>query len=105
MCRSSEIPTCHHVFDIAINTKACRVYLSQNNGMPQDAGFCCVLTTDSFPYDAFCDDFGPMNFLSIANFIQALDQKENSDVTPEAIVFVAGSGRRALTNAAFLFGA
>ncbi len=102
---TNENAMCHHVFDVEINSKACRIYISQNNGMPQDAGFCCALTTSNFIYDAYCDDFGPMNFLSIVNFIQALEQKANNEVTPEAIVCVAASGPRALTNAAFLLGA
>lgn len=61
---TNENATCHHVFDVVISSKACRVYISQNNGMPHNAGFCCVLTTSDFIYDAYCDDFGPMNFLS-----------------------------------------
>jgi cell division cycle 14 len=106
MVANENASRCQYVFDITVNAKACRVYLSQNNGMPHDAGFCCVLTTNNFTYDAYCDDFGPMNFLSIVNFIQAVDQKANNEVTPEAIVIVAAaSGPRALTNAAFLLGA
>ena len=96
--------TCHSVFDIIALKRRCRIFLSQDGQMPQEARFCSVLTTDDITYDAFCDDFGPMNLLSIIRFIQALDQQADDGVS-DSIVYVTDSGPRALTNAVFLLGA
>ena len=54
-------------------------------------------------YHAFCDDFGPMNFESIAIFISMLD-KELDACPSSKIVYHVSRGRRALTNAIFLLG-
>ena len=96
--------TCHSVFDIIALKRRCRIFLSQDGQMPQEARFCSVLTTDDITYDAFCDDFGPMNLLSIIRFIQALDQQAGHGVS-DSIAYVTDSGPRALTNAVFLLGA
>ena len=55
-------------------------------------------------YEAYCDDFGPMNMYSTISFIRLLDfQRANS---PDSkIVVRADEGPRALTNAVFLLGA
>ena len=96
--------SCHHVFNLILDSRRCRIYLSQGHEMPNYPGFCSVLTMDNIKYDSFCDDFGPMNLLSIINFIQILDHQADDDVS-DAIVFIADDGPRALTNAAFLLGA
>jgi cell division cycle 14 len=55
-------------------------------------------------YLAYCDDFGPVNMASIANFITMLEQETRS--YPDGkIVFCVDEGRRPLTNAVFLLGA
>ena len=54
-------------------------------------------------YYGFCDDFGPMNFSSVARFIDMLDHELRE--YPECkIVFCVGHGRREFTNAVFLLG-
>ena len=45
-----------------------------------------------------------MNFLSITNFVKALDHQADDGLS-DAIVYIAGDGPRAFTNAAFLLGA
>jgi cell division cycle 14 len=54
-------------------------------------------------YHAYCDDFGPPNLASIADFIRALD-KETAEFPGSKTVLCVGEGRRALTNAVFLLG-
>ena len=100
----SKNEICEHVFDVCKGDRLCQVHLSQNKGMPNDARYCTVLSADNVTYDALCNDFGPMNFLSIVSFIESLDQHADDGVS-DAIVYMAGRGRRALTNAAFLLGA
>ena len=55
-------------------------------------------------YDAFCDDFGPMDLSSIVDFSCSMD-RELAHFPEKKIVFCADTGRRALTNAVFLLGA
>ena len=88
-------------FEICRGQKKCRVHLTQDNQVPKELGPASFLNMDNFAYDAFCDDFGPLNFLSIVHFIQALDTCLNMD----AAVCAANDGPRALTNAMFLLGA
>ena len=66
--------------------------------------FRCFWPQLKIQYHAFCDDFGPMNFESIARFIQLLDNELSSHPSCK-IVYCADEGRRALTNAVFLLGA
>jgi cell division cycle 14 len=60
--------------------------------------------TKGIKYHPFCDDFGPMNFASIAKFVYAIEQEIVRSKT-NALVVTAEKGRRSLTNAAFLIGA
>mmetsp|Transcript_39317 Transcript_39317/g.82322 ORF Transcript_39317/g.82322 Transcript_39317/m.82322 type:complete len:237 (-) Transcript_39317:26-736(-) len=55
-------------------------------------------------YHAFCDDFGPMDILSITTFINLLDY-ELASFPSCKIVMCVEQGRRALANAVFLLGA
>ena len=55
-------------------------------------------------YEAFCDDFGPMNLSSIISFIEQLDIQLRS-FPSSRIVYAVVNGRRELTNAIFLLGA
>ena len=97
-------PLCRHIFNVEVGASTCRIFLSQINGAPQEVTSYCVLKTNEFPYHPFCDDFGPMNFLAIVQFIESLDQKIKHG-NAEAVVCTASEGRRAFTNAAFLLGA
>ena len=63
-----------------------------------------MFQTKDMQYHPFCDDFGPMNFGSIAAFVHRLDE-EISNAKSDTIVYAAEDGRRALMNAAFLLGA
>ena len=55
-------------------------------------------------YEAYCDDFGPMNMSSTIDFIRLLDAELAS--SPDAkVVVCADDGSRGLTNAVFLIGA
>ena len=83
--------TCLLVFELPLIKRKCRIYLSQNSAMPMGVGLCSVFETPDITYDAFCDDFGPMNFLSIVSFVNALDEQV-ADGLSDAIVY---STRRA----------
>ena len=65
---------------------------------------CCFFKPENIVYDAFCDDFGPMNFSSIVSFVEALDEKITDNIH-DSIMYSANEGPRAFTNAAFLLGA
>jgi cell division cycle 14 len=95
---------CHCIFNVPLSKRACSVYLSQNNAVPNGVGLCSVFETPEITYDAFCDDFGPMNFTSIVTFVELLDDQIRDGVS-NAIVYSVQDGPRALTNAAFLLGA
>ena len=82
-----------------------KIFLGQQGSSLPDERF-REFSTSEISYQPFCDDFGPMNFSAIAMFIRRLDEEitlcaEESN----SLVYFAGQGRRALTNAAFLLGA
>ena len=82
--------------------------MSQNSVSPQGYKSCRVFQTNDIAYDAFCDDFGPMNFSSIVRFIETLDQQVDeaaSGASRSAVVYCARQGPRGFTNASFLLGA
>jgi cell division cycle 14 len=90
-------PFIHEVFD--------RVCLAQHVAeFTSTKKFRCFRPLEKLAYQPYCDDFGPMNLLSIANFIKMLDQQLDVYSTSK-IVFCIEDGRRALTNAVFLLGA
>jgi cell division cycle 14 len=97
VAKMDEEPILIHVFDM--------LYVSQGYEVSElkSAGFGCVETRE-FRYFAFCDDFGPMNALTVLNFIDRLEQ--SFKIFPRRnIVCVCGeSGPRALTNTVFLLG-
>ena len=64
----------------------------------------CIHLAQFLRYDAYCDDFGPMNMSSTISFIRRLDA-ELAAFPGSKIVIYAQEGRRALTNAVFLIGA
>ena len=66
--------------------------------------FRCIHLAQFLHYDAYCDDFGPMNMSSTISFIRRLDA-ELASFPGSKIVIYAQEGRRALTNAVFLIGA
>jgi cell division cycle 14 len=66
--------------------------------------FRCFKPQTFLTYDAFCDDFGPLNLTSIVTFIERLDHQLRS-FTSSRIVYMVDNGRRELTNALFLLGA
>ena len=101
---TAEDQLCHFVFVISAGDKSIRVYLSQDQGVPHDVASYSLFHTDYITYDAYCDDFGPMNFASLVSFVKALDQQIHT-CTSDAIVYSVGEGPRALTNGAFLLGA
>jgi cell division cycle 14 len=91
----NESPFAHEVFD--------RVCVAQYlNRFTPTKRFRCF--RPDLQYHSFCDDFGPMNFSSIARFIRQLDAELSAHPTCK-IVYCADAGRRALTNAVFLLGA
>ena len=66
--------------------------------------FRCFRPQQSIKYHGFCDDFGPMNFGSIARFVDLLETELRSH--PESkIVYCVNAGRREMSNAVFLVGA
>ena len=94
----------HFVFDAEFKDAVTKIFLSQDGACPSLTEGTAFSTTRSIVYDAFCDDFGPMNFLSITNFIEMLD-KEIQTVPKTQVVYIADKGPRAFTNAVFLLGA
>ena len=82
-----------------------RVYLGQDlQGIAFNNQFRCIQLNQAIDYEAYCDDFGPMNMSSTIDFIRLLDSELAS--FPDAkVVVLAEDSRRALTNAVFLLGA
>jgi hypothetical protein len=81
------------------------VYLAQQvDGLSFAPAFRCFRPKEALRYEAYCDDFGPMNMASIVDFTKLLDA-ERKAFPDTKIVFCADEGRRALTNSVFLLGA
>ena len=81
------------------------VFLGQNiSGLTFNEKFRCLSIAETIQYEAYCDDFGPMNMSSTIDFIRLLDIELTSDPDASVIICVE-DGRRALTNAVFLLGA
>jgi cell division cycle 14 len=66
--------------------------------------FRCFQIGPHIQYDAYCDDFGPMNMAAVIDFIRILDVEIES-FPDRRIVICVEKGRRYLTNAVFLVGA
>ena len=97
---------CHRLIDLTNYLKA-QIFISQNGGIPENSAH-KTLEMNTFHYDAICDDFGPMNFISIVKFVQTLDACVDSPMERAgnvSIVCSVAPGRRAFTNASFLLGA
>ena len=87
----------YHIFE--------NLYLSQESDIAnlKKSGFHCFQTQE-LQYHAFCDDFGPMNALSLLTFTGIIE--ENIGLNPsKKLAYCVGDGPRNLTNAAFLLGA
>jgi cell division cycle 14 len=81
------------------------VFLAQCGGMPEH-GQSRTFDMEQFAYDAFCDDFGPINILECIRFMESFE-REITHVLHNAIqniVCTAAAGRRECTNAAFMLG-
>ena len=101
---ASDKPSCHLIFSVRVKGDGfARVYLSQNGGIPSLSEFNFLDTLEKVHYDSFCDDFGPMNFLSLVRFIEALHQEIQVDAAVN-LVLRCKKGSRAFTNSAFLLG-
>ena len=82
-----------------------RLYIAQGvEHLPTSDQFRIFEPEARIKYEAFCDDFGPMNMASIARFINQLDG-ELADHPSCRIFYCVDDGRRRLTNAVFLLGA
>ena len=82
-----------------------KVYLGQDlKGLAFDNRFQCLHLSQAVQYEAYCDDFGPMNMSSTIDFVRLLDEQLASFADSQVIV-VADHGSRGLTNAVFLIGA
>ena len=70
--------------------------------LPQSSKLLCF-RPEGLEYHPFCDDFGPMSLSSVVTFIEQLETviRQNPHTT---IVYMVGTGKRALSNAAFLLG-
>ena len=101
----TALPLCEWIFHVLEDSNvSLTVFLSQNIEFElDDKGITCFHANET-EYFGFCDDFGPLNFASVASFIQILDGHIAACTSP-ALVYCARDGRRALTNAAFLLGA
>ena len=100
---TENAPLCKLVLDFMRESKAVKIYLSQNSGVPPSPRY-SVLQTKEIKYYSFCDDFGPMSFASVVTFIDRLDRQIAQEET-DVIVFSSEDGPRAFMNAAFLLGA
>ena len=81
-----------------------QIYLGQSvKDLTLDESF-RVLDLTEIKYEAYCDDFGPMNMSSTIEFIQRLDSELDADPNSKIVVY-AEDGRRSLTNAIYLLGA
>ena len=91
------MPVFHSVFE--------NVFVGQDaKNLSNDKAFRYIHPAKHFHYNAYCDDFGPMNMSSTIGFIKLMDSELAS--FPDAkIVVCAEDGPRALTNAVFLVGA
>ena len=58
---------------------------------------------ESIRYEPLCDDFGPMNLVSITKFVNQLD-KELEENPSSRLIYSVDDGQRNLTNAVFLLG-
>ena len=102
-------PMCHLVMDPnEVQAVSLPVYISQSRHMPAlRPKTRCFSTHGILSYEPFCDDFGPMDFPTIARFVRILDGELFLAASEGAtsIVYCADSGARNLTNAVFLLGA
>ena len=65
--------------------------------------YLCLSIDESFVYQSFCDDFGPMSLGSVYRFCEMLEQAcTERPTTPIAVQTVPSP--RPVTNAAFLLG-
>ena len=82
-----------------------QVYLGQDiKSIVSKDEFHFIYLAQELHYEAYCDDFGPMNMSSTISFIRLLDA-ELASFPGDKILVYADEGRRALTNAVFLLGA
>ena len=65
--------------------------------------FRCFKPQKYLKYHGFCDDFGPMNFVTITRFMELLD-RELKLYPSSKIAYLVDPGRREMTNSAFLLG-
>ena len=63
----------------------------------------CFSTNKILMYHPYCDDFGPMNLSSVLRFIQMVEN-ELTEYPSLKIIYCSLSGKRNITNAAFLVG-
>ena len=75
--------------------------------MPLGSEFEIINMEDFIDYDAFCDDFGPLNMISVIRFVHSMEKKmkEASDNDTKYLVCCTSAGKRPFTNASFLLGA
>ena len=81
-----------------------RVYLAQGTGIPHGSQSYRCFYSRELEYIGFCDDFGPMNASCVIKFVTIL-QTELARYPNDDLVYCVDTGRRNLTNAAFLLGA
>ena len=82
-----------------------RLYIAQNvDESKLPSSLIRFRTQSAISYNAYCDDFGPMNMSCIVDFISDLEATLASS-TGTKIAFLVDKGRRNLTNAVFLLGA
>ena len=95
--KANDPPFLHEVID--------RVCIGQKiEKFPTTKRFKCFQPQQVLSYQPLCDDFGPMNMLSVVRFTQMLDH-ELQNYPSCKIVYCVDNGRRELTNAIFLLGA
>jgi cell division cycle 14 len=100
-------PFCHQFLDLEPDSFSnLKIYVSQYGGTTSHLNVREFRISDDISYWSFCDDFGPMGFLSLSRFLISFDQEIQTCASQSKhLVFCAEAGPRSLTNAAFLLGA
>ena len=87
-------------------SKDCDIYIVQHLGSLSQGRFRLFRNAPEVHYQAYHDDFGPMNMSSTVRFVEQLEKEITGmlDNKDDKLVYAVEEGRRALTNAVTLLG-
>jgi cell division cycle 14 len=82
-----------------------RLFLAQGvDDIVFGGSYRCLRPANEMRYDAYCDDFGPVNMASVIDFVKLVENELATSLGCKVVVCI-DEGRRSLTNAVFLLGA